>query len=358
MYTLQPIRRLALLGVLIVLLIVSTISIPLYAQPSEPTALNLTTSPLPINLVAKPGESVSTELRIKNGGTRTENLRVSLMKFAASNESGQPQLLEREESDDYFDWVTFSSDTLSVEPNVWATINMEINLPDSAAFGYYYAVVFSRAQPATTAEQSTAVHGGTAVLVLLEARVPHAKREISIESFLNSKRVYEFLPATFEIRLRNNGNVHVAPAGSIFINRGSKELAVVSINPSRGNILPGSVRNFSVEWNDGFPAYEPKIEDGNIISNEQGEPVKQLVWKTENFSKIRFGKYSATALVVYDDGNRDIPVETTITFWVIPWRIIGVGLIITAIVGIGIYAIAKRLIRLINTIKKRGYKRA
>ncbi|MFZ3031816.1 MAG: hypothetical protein WA082_02160, partial [Candidatus Moraniibacteriota bacterium] len=39
-------------------------------------------------------------------------------------------------------------------------------------------------------------------------------------------------------------------------------------------------------------------------------------------SKLRFGKYTAKLLLIYDDGKRDIPIEGEVSFWVIPWRLV------------------------------------
>src|SRR5690348_4485240 len=81
------------------------------AQTAEPNAINLTTSPLPINLITNPGTTVTSDLRVKNSGSTTEKLKVGLLKFGANDTSGQPRLADREPGDDYFDWVTFSENT-------------------------------------------------------------------------------------------------------------------------------------------------------------------------------------------------------------------------------------------------------
>ena len=41
---------------------------------AQTPGLSLVVSPLPINLVAEPGSTVSAQLKIKNGGTITETL--------------------------------------------------------------------------------------------------------------------------------------------------------------------------------------------------------------------------------------------------------------------------------------------
>ena len=310
-------------------------------------ALRLTTSPLPINLSVEPGHSVSTQLRIKNDGDQKENLRIDLMKFKADGESGAPMPLDREPGDDFLDWVRFSEDAFSIEPNQWKTINATFDVPETAAFGYYYAIVFSRSGEITsTGERQTTVTGGTAVLVLLEAKVPNAKREVTVTSFSADRKWYEFLPATFTVKLRNTGSVHIAPRGNLFIGRpGEKADTVVEVNLGKGNILPDSNRAFESRWTDGFPVYRDKEMDGKKVQDAEGKTVQELVWNWKDVSRFRFGKYEAKLLLVYDDGTRDVPIEGTIEFWVIPWRLLSGGLFIGLFALLGIKSTVERIWR-------------
>lgn len=333
----------------LVLVGIAIFALPRAGAQSDTGALNLTTSPLPINLVTDPGETVTTDLRIRNSGTQTEQLQVGLLKFGPNDTSGQPRLADREPGDDYFDWVTFSEDTFTAEPNVWNTIQMTIQVPPEAALGYYYAVTFQRATGAS-ADEGAALQGGTAVLVLLEARSPNARRQADITEFISTRKVYEFLPAEFNVTVKNSGNIHLIPTGNIYITRGDKQEAILGVNEVRGNILPDSSRTFTAAWNDGFPNYQDVEQDGEMLKNEDGTPKRTLKWDLSQTGKLRFGKYTATVLMVYDDGQRDVPIEAVLTFWVIPWRILGVLLLILGVIGVGIYVIIKRILRIGNKV--------
>lgn len=342
-------------GLLSLLIVVGSVLFALpkvQAQPSD-GSLNLTTSPLPINLSIEPGETASAELKIKNSGTATENLQIGLLKFGANNESGQPRLADREPGDDYFDWVSFSEDRFTAEPNVWKTITMTIKTPPEAGLGYYYAVTFTRAQGADQTDQGASLDGGTAILVLLDVRVPYALRKVEVNSFKANRSVFEFLPADFEISLKNSGNIHLIPSGSIFITKGSEQIAILDVNESRGNILPDSSRTFTASWADGFPVYEAIEENGKIVANEDGTPKTRLNWDLSKANNLRFGKYKATLLMAYDDGEKDVPIEAVLTFWVIPWRIIFFVLIIAGLLLAGLYMIVRNIFGL---GKKRGKK--
>ena len=286
--------------------------------------LRLTTSPLPINLKVEPSNSISTPIKIKNDGITSENIKVSLMKFKADSNTGTPTLSEREPGDSYFDWATFSDNTFTLPANEWKTITANFEVPTTASFGYYYAVVFSRAEENVEKnDRQTIINGGTAVLILLEATVPNAKREITVTDFSVDKKMYEFLPATFSIKLRNSGNVHIAPRGNIFISQGNnKDVAILEVNPNKGSLLPDSPRDFQESWSDGFPYYVAKEVDNKTVLDENNNPIKELKWDFKDASKLRWGKYTAKLLLVYDDGKKDVPVEAVVEFWVMPWRLI------------------------------------
>ena len=330
------------------------LSFILPAQAQEEGDLRLITSPLPINLSAEPGKSVSSDLRIKNDGETPERLKISLMKFSAYGENGAPQLLDPEPGDTFLSWARFTEDVFDVAPGEWKTVGMTIDVPKEAAFGYYYAVVFSRADESSdTVDRQTKLAGGTSVLVLLEAKVKDAKRQAEVAEFSADRKFYEFLPATFTVRIKNTGNVHIAPHGDIFIGREGKKAAFelpVNQGEGKGNILPDTFREFEVRWSDGFPVYEDKVVDGATVRDENGNIVRDLVWDWKDAAKLRFGKYEASLLLIYDDGQRDIPIEGTVTFWVLPWRLL-LGVVFNFVLIIGLIWYVVRLRRRLKRLQ-------
>ncbi len=317
------------------------VPVSVFAQTSSDVgALHLTNLPLPVNVVGKPGETVTTTLRIKNSGSKTEVLKVGLLKFSAYGQDGKPQLLDREKGDDYFDWVRFSQNKFSAEPDVWHEITMTIALPKDAALGYYYAVTFSRLNP-PTASNTNKLLGGTAILVLVEAQSPNAKREIAIDQFIALKRIYEFLPAEFTIKLANKGNIHLASTGNIFIKQGGRVITTLDVNQTAGNILPNTKRIFSAQWSDGFPVYTAVESGGKTQLDKKGNAVYKLKWDISKISHLRFGYYTANLVMTYDDGKRDVPLEAIVGFWVIPWRLIAATIVPLVLVGFLIYKYLK-----------------
>lgn len=311
--------------------------LPLSLFAQEEGGLSLVTSPLPVSIITEPGKTITTELKVKNDGLETEELQVRLMKFRAYEDSGKPALEEPDGTEEFLKWVTISESRFTLASNEWKTVPVTFTPPESASFGYYYAFVFSRAQENTgNPDGRTTLAGGNGVLVLLEVAVPNAKKEIILQSFDTNRSIYEFLPVSFSARLKNTGNVHTAPRGNIFITKKGKEVALLEVNIEKGNILPGSERVFESIWQDGFIRFIPKKENGAVLRDKEGSVDMKLEWNWADAEKLRFGKYTAKLVLVYDNGVRDIPLEEEVTFWVLPWRIMLAGVFVALFFLVGI----------------------
>ncbi len=310
---------------------------------STTNGFNLTTTPVVANLETKPGVSTSTKIQVKNNNSSTERIKVSLLRFTSNGQDGAPQLIEPDANDEFPKWVTFSESKFDAEPNVWKEISVTISPPESAAFGYYYAVIFSR-DDNTTQNKVTNLSASVAVPILLDVRAPGEVRKSDITSFKSSKNMYEFLPADFTVSMKNSGNTHVAPRGNIFITKGGKSVATLEVNQGKGNILPKTSRDFTASWSDGSPVYKLQEENGKIVLKD-GKQVSKLDWSNFNPSKLRFGKYHAKVAMVYNDGYGDVSTEAELDFWVIPWRILAVATALFIFIAAGLWVLVIRPLR-------------
>jgi hypothetical protein len=291
-----------------------------------------------------PGHTVSAELRVKNDSTQTEQLKVNLYKFSVTS-SGEVKLADRAPGDSFMDWASFSPQVFSAAPGEWRTIKMTIAVPKDAALGYYYAVGYSRAAAPKPVPGAASLQGQVVTFVLLDVQTPNAKRELKVTELSADRSVYEFLPAHFTIKVKNTGNIHTAPTGNIFITRGGKTVDTLSINPNQGNILPSSTRTFKVDWKDGFPVYEPKVVNGEPVSNADSTTATTLKWDFSKASKLRIGKYTAKMVLVYNDGRHDIPINGQVSFWVVPWRVIFGILFVLTVPPLLVYLFMRRRYR-------------
>jgi hypothetical protein len=251
---------------------------------------------------------------------------MQLDEFNARGENGQALIIQPSPNDPTASWVSFSPVSFTAQPGVWTPVKMTINLPKTAQLGYYYAVIFSP-DIASTHSNKTVIKGSNGVLVLVDTQSANEKRLVNIANFSVSKKVYEYLPATFNVSIHNSGNIYLAPFGNIYISRNSaftSSIAALDVNTAGGNVLPNSSRNFQATWSDGFPVFQSKTLDGQVVNDKSGKPIQQLKWNTNHLNKLRFGKYYAKLTLIYNNGKVVIPITSVVSFWVLPWKLIAV----------------------------------
>jgi hypothetical protein len=311
---------------------------------------SITTSPVTIDLTGKPGSTITTTLHLENDGTSSIIEGVKLEEFKALGDRGEAQIFNPPKNNAAANWVHFSETTFTAQPGVWNSIIMTVSLPKTAALGYYYAVIFAPKVAASVLPNHTAdvLKSANAILVLVDAKVPNENDSLYLQSFTSTKSAYQYLPANFNIDIHNIGNIYTIPSGDVYISRtlNGPVIDSLNLNSGGGNILPGTNRVFQTQWTDGFPVYKPKTLDGQVLSGKNGLPIEQLQWNITRLPKFRFGKYYARLVVVYNNGTRDIPIESEVSFWVIPWTLIIGFVLFLALLGVGLWTI-------IRTISKR-----
>jgi hypothetical protein len=299
---------------------------------------------LPILLNTKPGTSVGADLRVNNPSSNPEALKVVVKTFSQDGPDGTVSLHDPEASDTFVSWIHFSKTSFDAPPGKWQTVHMTVDVPSTAAFGYYFAVEFTSANQPAVSGNTAKIQGAVASFVLLNATAPGEEKQLSVTSFSADHKSYEFLPVNFSIRLHNSGNVYAGASGNIFIMKGSKQVGVLTVNSSHGLILPGSNRLFKAAWTDGFPVYKPVYDsNGQPVLNKDGTPKQKLTWDFSQASKLRFGHYTAKLALVYNNGQHDVPISGSVSFWVIPWRVIGaIAALLALIAGLITYVIILR----------------
>lgn len=328
-----------LIAVIAIFGLTSYIHVQAQTQESNGTGFSLQVTPSPIIETIRPGERSAFELKVQNKNTVSETLKMELRAFSINKETGEIQISE-ETATNVADFVSFENEIFSVDSGQWYTQKVIVDTPKEAGFSYNFVVLISRQETAPAEQGVSKIEGSVAVFALLNTDRPGAVKKLELENFISLKKSYEYLPAEFELSIKNSGNTIVQPQGNIFLGRSGDEqqpLAVLKVNENDGYIIPDSSRKLKVQWNDGFPS-----------RNEKGE----LVWDWSKLSNLRIGRYTAKAIVIYDDGERDIPLESSVTFWVIPWKLLSGLLILLLLVLIGGITVFRKSYGALNTKRK------
>lgn len=283
----------------------------------------LQVSPSPLVATVKPGVPSEFDLKIRNAGLADESLKIEPRSFTYDSTTGKIQLQDTT-LPIIAPWVSFSAPTFTVHPGEWYTQKVKINLPKDTGFSYSFALLINRVNAPTPTGSMNMLRGAVTVFALINVDRPGATRSLELTSASTSRNLYEYLPATVDIRLKNTGNTIAQPYGNVFVTRAgsSKTIATLSLNDTQAYILPGTERTFTASWNDGFPFYQT---DSNGNSTKTS-----LNWNFDHLSHFRIGRYTAKIVAVYNDGTRDVPITREVSFWVIPWKAILLILVVIA----------------------------
>lgn len=329
------------IGVVVASVTAAAVVVNPHTTHAQSEGFSLQVTPSPLVATVKPGQKTELELKIRNSGVTTQELKINARSFAMDNTTGEIKIDETEPPD-IGKWVSFSSPNFVVEPGEWYTQKVTVSLPQSTAFSYQFAIVVDQRNTPVTPGART-ITGSVAVFTLINVDRPGATRKLELAELEVSKKVYEYLPATIKVKFKNSGNSIVQPYGNIFIQRSTDDktpIATLPVNETKGYILPGALRSMQTKWETGFPTVTTDI-DGK----------QSTKWEWTKIGDFRIGQYTAKLVGVYNDGERDVPIEAEVTFWVIPWKILLGTLIIVILVIIGLWSFTRKFIHLFTNKK-------
>jgi hypothetical protein len=295
------------------------------ASTPQNTANNgqaLEIAPPVIYLNVDPGQSVKTQILIRDISSGNLIVTGTVNNFVSGGEDGTPKILldKNADSDPYslVNWVAPLPSLLLI-PREIKSMTATINVPKDAAPGGHYGVIrFTSTPPSLdgTSGVSLAASIGVLVLLTVSGKVTESLnvQELSVDRNGKKGSFFESGPLEFIEKFKNTGNVHVQPVGQVSItDMFGKKFASVNVNLPPGNILPQSTRAFK----------QPL--DKSVIGN-----------------KRLFGRYKATLKVTY--GTDKKVLTSTIVFWVIPYKLVAVVIVLI----IGIFFLLRFLIKRYN----------
>ncbi len=318
-------------------------------------SISLTTSPVSEVISAKPGTTTSTVLHVENNGPEPIPMKIKLFTFGAEGTSGKPALEQPTSADTFLNWASFSPNAFMAQVNVPIAVTMTLNIPKTANLGYNIGVAFEPVTVTTLTSPGASINGTNVILVLLNTNSSNEKPSIRLSSFTATRKLYEYLPATFSVNVHNNGNIFIAPGGDIFISKNKNFspgsiIDTIPVNTAQGNVLPGTNRIFQVQWADGFPVNIAKdIKGVPVVKNNQ--PVYQLNWNFTHANKFRVGEYYAKLILSYSNGIRQVPISAIVSFWIMPWKIILLGLLLFVLMSIGLMVTVNYFIHRLRRIR-------
>lgn len=284
-------------------------------------------SPPLLDLKANPGQTVTAKIKLTNVSASDLVIKTQLNDFAAKNESGEPNIIFDDSNSGHSlkQWIK-SPDPFSLGSKQTKTIEVPITVPANAEPGGHYAVIRFTGSAPEAEKSGVALSASIGSLVLLQVS-GDIKQSASLLEFFsadsNGKQLafFENGPIMFSARVKNDGNVHLKPTGTIEIYNGlGQKIDTLRLNGDPQNtqdspksVLPNSIRRFDQTW---------KKDWG-------------------------FGRYEAKLNLSYGDNN--LKSEANYVFWIIPYKVIILGLAAAAGLFFGLrFAIRRYNQRIIN----------
>lgn len=293
---------------------------------AEESKQGLEISPPVGDYSANPGQTLNIALKVRNITDNDLTVKTKISDFKAKDEEGNADVLPEGQDNGAYsikNWITKIPD-FSIAPKELKTIQVNVRVPDKAdPGGHYGAITFTPVATSSLSSGSGVVVSASVNSLVLVRVGGSAKESLSFEDFFtadqkkNRTRIFQSPDITFISRLRNSGTVHLQPAGNIEVfDIFGRRIATLTVNETNRKILPASIRRFE----------------------------NQLK------KKFLFGYYKARETVVY--GNDKNTVSKTISFFVIPWKLI----IIVLLSLVALFFILRFAIRKYNAmiIRKHG----
>lgn len=298
----------------------------------------LTISPPVIEANIDPGSEIVQVIKIVNTDSEPQIFYLSAADFTASGEKGEPKILTSEETPSGYThglsgWLKFSDNEIFLPALEKAEIKVTIRVPATAEpGGHYGAVFFESKPPEVTGKVNVGVVSKIGTLMLV--RVSGDVKEQGLIANFNTqppKSRFDHRPINFITRFENQGNVHLKPQGQVDIyNTLGRLVGTLAVNENGGNVLPQSTRLFEADWATSKAAVPLA---GNFVLR---------FWQELQNEKQGFalGKYTAYLSLHYGVNNK--AVTSSREFWIFPWRLILITLIILIITVLSLTTGVKR----------------
>lgn len=277
------------------------------AAPSQGVGQALEIAPPLMTLKANPGQTIKAKVQLRDITRSKLVVTNQVNDFVADGQDGTPKILMGSDSNNPFslkNWIT-PLPAFTLSPNQIQTLAVTINIPRNASPGGHYGVIRFTGTPPNLKGSGVSLSASLGALVLLtvNGKLTHSLSldEFNVTKNLKSKpaKLFQSTPLTFNVKMKNNGNVQEEPTGHIVVSDlFGRAVAGVNINVPPRDILPDSTRSFA----------------GTLDKSNLG-------------SKRLFGLYHAKLTVKYGD-NSSQTVTGSITFWIIPYKMIAIIIIL------------------------------
>lgn len=269
------------------LLVAASVIFLVQQTQAQEVLRNFTVTPPTEEITIDPGGYKEGVIKIINDGPETQTLGVGTQDFVVSDTNGTPNLIPPNTLSKKYSataWLGIDPSIITVKPGQRKELHYYLQVPpDARPGGHYAAVIYTPTKTIGVQGTGTAVQTQIGTLFLITVKGPiHEQANVSKFS---TRGFFEYGPITINTQIKNMGDLHIKPAAYITVyNMFGKASYTIALDSH--NIFPEAARDFS---------------------NTFGR-------------KLMFGQYKAQLVGSYGLNN-NLPLTAMVTFWVFPWKI-------------------------------------
>lgn len=263
-----------------------------YAQQNDVTQ-GIQVSPVVIDLNGEKGRGYTLKVTVTNITAGKMQLKTSVNDFTSDGETGNPKIITDDSADPAYSlksWVSLPT-SFSLNSKESKTVSVRVAIPSGAGPGGHYGVIRFNGTAPGQAESQVSLQASVGVLLLTRVNgditESLAVESMDIQKNGKNQGIVATGPVTVATRIKNDGNVHLKPIGTLTIkNMFGKVVGSYPFGSETKNVLPYSTRVF-----------------------DQGFDKKWM-----------FGRYTVDLRAAY--GTRVGVLESSTSFWAIPFQLI------------------------------------
>lgn len=191
-----------------VLVSVLALTVGLNSGNSVQAQSNITQSikshPSATDIVLSRGESVTKSLTVANRGSASQEIIFYAAPYGVEGKQYTPVFTTEQDTVNPAKWVTITEDTYTVEPSKVTYVPYTVTVPETAAPGGYYAVVFTETQP----NDSTGIDARGRIGNILYITVKGAAKTSFSANAVTNLQVMVGVAPQVVTDIENTGQVH------------------------------------------------------------------------------------------------------------------------------------------------------
>lgn len=249
----------------------------------------LSAIPPRLEIEAKPGQTVTKEIKVRNEGQVLRNIAIETKDFIVSDSVGTP--IQVEGVDETVNrwaastWIQVSPSKLTLKPGETRSLSLTVIVPAKATAGGHYAMVLHSPDLGKISFDGSGAAVQTRVGTLIYITVPGNIKESAQVKEFSAPKFLEYGPVNFTTAITNFSDVHILPLGKITVT----------------NLL-------------GLKTGEVVLPETRIF------PLTNRIIESTLDKKWLIGPFTAKLAAGY--GTKGQALTGALTFWVVPWRLL------------------------------------